>query len=546
MGGMMERRHYQSVIQRARPRLAMLAISLLIALGGCGQRDSSVPTGNAANSGPLIRAMPAGVKPSQSTFDVDWKPGTTVIEPSAVAQSFKGMAADGSMAFDGETAKRIAALPPYSVIVLSGLAVRRIARVQQVGSQLHVFTGPVALDDAIEQGHIKWRIPVDFNRVAIAMPAGFQPIERPMWAATWGGTLIPSAYADEPGYNWKGNAGDWEAKLSVTPQNGDLKFELDAKKTIGGGTLSVHGSGELDSLTNSVEITLANGSTTQISFDNSNLHGKVDFTWDATFDKQHGGDDIKEFNKPTVANLPLGFSLPFVVGPLPFKLVFRTGFAFSPIFTSKTTVAHGEAHMSFGGAASVNSSSAGDTPAAATAAGAAPPAPASPPANDSSTMQADGTIDSYGGTLSVAPLGLSTTISMPKIVLTLGVPEALDNALSEIRGLGGILGTDADTAKDAEGMARSDALTNAPGSPFANLMGKQDSGPYFDVLMQYDFVATGPLSIAACERRELKALAMVGVEASLLGKSLVRVPPKTILEKNYKLIVPSNIKLCRE
>jgi hypothetical protein len=77
-------------------------------------------------------------------------------------------------------------------------------------------------------------------------------------------------------------------------------------------------------------------------------------------------------------------------------------------------------------------------------------------------------------------------------------------------------------------------------------MGKQDKGPYFDVLMQYNFIATGPLAIAACERRELKTLALVGIDASLFGKSLVKIPPKTILEKNYKVIVPSNIKLCRE
>jgi len=81
---------------------------------------------------------------------------------------------------------------------------------------------------------------------------------------------------------------------------------------------------------------------------------------------------------------------------------------------------------------------------------------------------------------------------------------------------------------------------------FAGLMGKQDKGPYFNVMLRYDFVATGPIAIAACERRQLKTLAMVGVDASLFGKTLLAVPPKTILEKDYKLIVPANIRLCRE
>ena len=40
----------------------------------------------------------------------------------------------------------------------------------------------------------------------------------------------------------------------------------------------VHGIGQFNGLTNQTSITLANGSTTEITFDNNGLKGSVDFT----------------------------------------------------------------------------------------------------------------------------------------------------------------------------------------------------------------------------------------------------------------------------
>jgi hypothetical protein len=64
-------------------------------------------------------------------------------------------------------------------------------------------------------------------------------------------------------------------------------------------------------------------------------------------------------------------------------------------------------------------------------------------------------------------------------------------------------------------------------------------------MTQANFVATGPLSIVPCERRQLSVIGIVGADATLFGKSLGRTVPKTVFQKDYTLVVPGNIKICQ-
>jgi hypothetical protein len=507
------------MMQATKPgRYATALLLTALAVTGCSARSAQSTQAAAAgqNASPAAPAASASVAtrvPITQTYNVTYKPGTKVIDAPTVAGAYQGVGSDGSLLFDARSAPAVAALTPQSVVIFAGLALRRVVSVAQAGNTLHVFTGPATLDEAIADGHIAWELPVAFGRVAFAPPPGFHRVFGPSVASAWQQPFLAEALADEPGYTFSGTVEDWDVTVKLVPDNGDLHMDLDAGRTIGGGKIELHGIGELDSLTNSVNITLSNGTTTQLSFDNKNLHGKLDMTWNVAFDKEHGGESVKEFSEPEVSNLPLGFSLPFLVGPLPFKLEFKTGFAFQPVFTSKVTVAQGEYHTTFGGALSVNDGS-----------GSAGPGP-------DSQVNFTGGIDSSGGTLSVAPLGLSATLAMPKIVLTLGVPDALDNVLGELRSIG-------------DAIPRSDALT-PQSEPFKKILGETDAGPYADIITQITFIATGPLAIVPCERRELHVSAIVGVSASLFGHDLAAVEPKTVVDKQVTEILPKNITLCK-
>ena len=147
---------------------------------------------------------------------------------------------------------------------------------------------------------------------------------------------------------WKGKVKDFDVTIGLTPSNGNLHLDVDANKSIAGGTIDVHGSGQLNGFTNEGSITLADGSTTEVTFNNQGLNGKVDFDWKVAFDADHGGNDEK-LKESAVANLPFSLDFPMLLGPIPFKLSFKTGFAFQPTFSSKVAVAQGSYHVSFGG-----------------------------------------------------------------------------------------------------------------------------------------------------------------------------------------------------
>ena len=137
---------------------------------------------------------------------------------------------------------------------------------------------------------------------------------------------------------------------------------------------------------------------------------------------------------------------------------------------------------------------------------AAPPSPAAPASTGGSgALTGSGSINSYGGTLSLAAIGLSTTVALPKITLTIGLPSALGSFL--------------------------------PSPDFG--------GPYATFMTQANFLATGTLTMVQCEKRELNLLAVAGYKPGILGKLKLKAVSKTIFEQSYTEIRPPNITLCK-
>jgi hypothetical protein len=504
---------------RARP---YLALGVIAALAGCSHStDSGTSTAAAGASGPgsgatgvrdaAASSAPRALVPTKSTYDVTLKPETKVIDADTMAHAYRGAASDGTLTFDAAFAPTVAAIKPGTVVIFAGIAMLQVTDVTSNGGKISVAGVPAGLEDAIDHGHIAWSAPLDFNKVVFNPPPGFHRVADdpgPLLAFVSLFAAPAQAAFSLSDNTWNGKVKDWTVNIALTPSSGNLHLDIHANKSIAGGTIDVHGVGQFNGLTNEGSITLANGSTTEITFDNKGLSGTVDFDWKVAFDADHGGNEPK-LKESDIENLPFSLDFPIPIGPIPFKLSFKTGFAFQPAFTSKVAVAQGSYHASFGGDVPMTDTTSADatSPAAEPAASAAPTPAASAPATGggAGTLSGSGTINSYGGTLTVAAIGLSTTVALPKITFSIGLPSALNSFLR---------------------------------SP-------DFGGPYATFLTQANFLATGTLTMVQCEKRELNLLAVVGYKPGILGKLKLKAVSKTVFEKNYTEIRPPNITLCK-
>ncbi len=502
-----------SAVTRTEPRSLGVrrATHLLIALcvgatlAGCSHSPDTAPGKSATNSNADAAASAAhALVLSKSTYDVALKPGTKVIDATMMARAYRGAEADGTLAFDAASEPSLAQITPGTVVIFAGVAMLQVSRVNSSGGKIFIAGSPAGLEDAIDHGHIAWEAPLDFAKVAFNLPPGFHRPEREgssMLALSNFLAAPAEASVSLSDNTWKGKVKDWDVTIALTPSNGNLHLDLDANKSIAGGTIDVHGVGQFNGFTNEGSITLANGSTTEVTFDNKGLSGTVDFNWKVAFDADHGGSEPK-LKESDVVNLPFSLDFPVPLGPIPFKLSFKTGFAFQPAFTSKVAVAQGSYHASFGGSMPMTASA--DAPAPTADSAAAAPS-ASPASGSDGSISGSGSINSYGGTLSVAALGLSTTVALPKITFTIGLPSALEGFLKP----------------------------------------PDFGGPYATFLTQANFLATGSLTMVQCEKRELNLLAIVGYKPGILGKLKMQPHSKTLYEKNYTEIQPPNITLCK-
>ena len=440
-------------------------------------------------------------------YDVSLKPETKLIDVETMSHAYRGAGHDGTLKFDAASAPAVAALTPGAVAVFAGVALLKVTNVSNSGGVIAVTGTPAGLEDAIDHGRISWSAPLDFKKMAFNPPPGFHQVSTvPDYLVALKNLLgAPAEAAFSLSNNtWSGSVKDWDVTIALTPTGGNLHLDVHANKSIAGGTIDVHGVGQFNGITNQTSITLANGATTEITFDNNGINGSVDFDWKVAFDADHGGNEPK-LKESDVENLPFSLDFPVPVGPIPFVVKFKTGFAFQPTFTSKVAVAQGTYHANFGGSMPMtDTSSAGSADAAAASASptASPPEPSADGAGAS--LSGTGTIDSYGGTMSLAAIGLSTTVALPKITLSIGLPGELD----------------------------------------AFLQSPDFGGPYATLMTQANFLATGTLTMVQCEKRELNLLAVTGYKPGLLGKLKLQPISKTVFEKSFSEIRPPNITLC--
>ncbi|MEA3402621.1 MAG: hypothetical protein U9R79_15385 [Armatimonadota bacterium] len=168
-----------------------------------------------------IGPVPDGGEDLETTFDVTWDQSATVIDEDHLGL-VKDVDPDNhryTLDADGVQAAGLD-ISAGRVLVIHGIALRKITSVQQDGQNLVVDTEFAALPEAIEEGTIEWDYGVRFTEDTITAPSV-------------AGQVMPRVPGTvEP--QFKFTYGDYTYDIKITPQGDKVTFNFTLEKDLPG------------------------------------------------------------------------------------------------------------------------------------------------------------------------------------------------------------------------------------------------------------------------------------------------------------------------
>lgn len=260
--------------------------------------------------------------PGEVTFDATFSDDTVVVSPDAV----RSAGGEHTYAIDADAA---ADLAPGSVLLIPGVALRRVTSVDRAGDQVQVATEFAALTDAITEGEIAWDVglgPLDEfqtdpdttphvasdEQAAAAAPTGLGPVEVGVTLAD--GTMRQVAWTrsgdDAFPLQWRYSQDGLDYVFALGPGAEHLTVYIQVTRDVGGRTAMAYtAQGRIDIPRTSGNVSIRGGSLRGADIDQQGLSG----TFELTAVVAGGGGKIPfEFELPGI-----WFKYVVPVGPIP-------------------------------------------------------------------------------------------------------------------------------------------------------------------------------------------------------------------------------------
>ena len=152
-------------------RLRPLAfVVVLFATAGCRSGPKSTEVrGGGVSGGATVTAPASFFTPSGAVYDVKYTSNTVRIDLPTIQKTLKSVSGDGQIfLFDGAD-PQIRGVAPGKVLFLEHIGVLRVTGVANKDGQVVVVTIPAGLTDFIQDGKIRFSMPVDFRQLRSAL-----------------------------------------------------------------------------------------------------------------------------------------------------------------------------------------------------------------------------------------------------------------------------------------------------------------------------------------------------------------------------------------
>ncbi len=269
----------------------VICAAMMLATVGCG-----------AGSGTDLTDPPAVTPPETgSGYTITYAPNTIRIPDAVVEQALVSVDTGAKVyRFSADVlASSQTTLQPGRILLIPGVALRRIATVNTAGGVSTVTTSYVTLNEAIGDAAISWDAPLQFSSAVLAgarLKAGDE----------W---LAPSVVQASGNVEWKYNVGSNEvtAKLSTAGSSATIEVEV-LKKTGGAADARFTAKTVIGQMRSSARIDIEDGKTERFDYDATGLGGTVNLDVAAA----GAGLDELAFDWPEAM-----IRFPVQVGPLP-------------------------------------------------------------------------------------------------------------------------------------------------------------------------------------------------------------------------------------
>ena len=420
-----------------------------------------------------------------TVFQVRYTPATVRIDLPTVQKSLISVSDDGRvLVFDTGDA-RLHQLKQGSVLFLEHLGVRRVEAVNIQGSQVAVLTAAASLADLLQDGTVQFEVPVDFSQLAARSsvnqyrePVPFETIAH--WFSP------PVAYASAPELKYsakvKAETDGWEFELEGEPEGGGLALTLTAaKKKLAGLTATVNVKGKLENVNTTFRAVMNSGKLQEFAY-MTPMSGTVDVDWSVL--TMAPGSSIGESR----LKLPPFAKDVFDIYGIPFLFKVDEALIFKPGFGGKKDVADGNFHVVYTGSGGLTIHGSQSAPEGKME---------GQPQNGTTTAE------------SLAPHGVVIAINAPKVSVSVGT-ESLKEALKQAVPAG-------ISDKVAE-LIEKGPFGGLIKSPKENFF-KTEGGAYLQLVTEFDYAGSGPLSVVPCSMTHLNFYAQAGADATLLGQT---------------------------
>ncbi|HSB74254.1 MAG TPA: hypothetical protein VLC12_01315 [Terriglobales bacterium] len=470
-----------------RLELRILAISLLsglcLILGSCYScsRNPSLGGGRGA------AATPAPAKfytPAGAVFQASYTSNTVRLDLPTVQKTLRSVSQDARVFVFDDSDPRVRELDKGKVMFLEHLGARRIVAVQKQGGSIALLTEPASLTDFIQDGRIEFSAPINFRR---SRAENELPGEGAgAWSALqgWFGPLAVVHAEEEEnkttiGLHTKGEINNWQFEVGGEPKGDGFELSLTAIKKLQGFGASVTAKGELSHITTAFKAVIHNNKMDDFSY-NTPLQGHLHVGWAALTEGENSGIGEARLKLP-----PFAKDVIDVYGvPLLFRI--DENLIFKPGFGGKKDAASGGFDLDYDGSEGLEIHGGKSSP--------------------EGTMNAEPKVEKTTAE-SLAAHGVVLAVNAPKISVSFGtesVVEAIKEAMPEK-----LLDKAAEVLE--KGPFGLGGLLKKPAEEFFKL----EAAAYVQLVTEFDYTGSGPLSIVPCSITHLNFFAQAGADAQI-------------------------------